>query len=348
MNSLATSDKNLDVAVILVNFRGCSDTLECLESLLQMWAPGQLHVLVTDNASGDASVERIQSWLQSKGLARTMESSSLPATFAQRVAGVQTVEVGNGSFTLICNRANDGFAAANNLGMNLARQLFDPRFFWILNNDTLVRQDTLEHLLDRMAPDPEVGICGASLLYNHAPETVQAYGGVHYSFWTGRGWHIGSGQKLALDTDPAPIEAALSYVSGASMLVSRAFVNAIGLMNETYFLYNEELDWAWRARGRFRLAWAPKAVVYHKEGATIGTVSMNRPASLLSEFYQARNKLKFTTRYTPWCLPTVWLFLAAKALRTLWCGHRRNALVIFSALVGTQKPAAWWTTQRKT
>ena len=118
-------------------------------------------------------------------------------------------------------------------------------------------------------------------------------------------------------------------------------------MEESYFLYNEELEWVWRARGRFYLAWEPKAVVFHKEGATIGTVSETRSASLISEFYQARNKLKFTLRNLPWCFPTVWAFMVAKAVHMLLRGQHRNAIVVFFALLGRQQPASAWSTQRK-
>lgn len=335
------------VAVILVNWNGWRDTLECLDSLLQMRAPGRLHLSVTDNASTDDSVERICVWLANRGQVRNLELSDLPETTAKRVGQAYAINVAdNVTVSLLCNNANDGFAAGNNLGMALAAALFDPDYFWILNSDTVVQQNALEHMLARMAEDSGIGICGASLLYYHQPEVVQAYGGVRYSLWTGRGWHIGAGQRYAPDLDPRPIEAAMAYVSGASMLVSRSFYRAIGPMDECFFLYAEELDWAWRARGRFRLGWAPNAVVFHKEGASIGTVSAASPASLLSEFYQTRSKLKFAIRHHPWYLPTVGAFTAARAVRKLLRGERLNALVIFSALLGRQQPAPGWTTKR--
>jgi GT2 family glycosyltransferase len=230
--------------------------------------------------------------------------------------------------------------------MSFATALFNPAYFWILNNDTLVKENTLEYMLARMTTDSSIGICGSSLLFYHQPEIVQAYGGVRYSFWTGRGWNIGLGQRYSANTDPKPIEAEMTYISGASMLVSRTFYQLIGPMNESFFLYNEELDWAWRAKGRLLLACEPKAMVFHKEGASIGTESVGRPASLLSEFYQARNKLKFTLINIPWCAPTVWFFLAARAVRKLMRGERVNSLVIFFALFGRQQPASEWTIQR--
>ena len=331
------------VAVILVNWNGWRDTLECLDSLLQIRAPGRLHLSITDNASTDDSVARIRAWLEIRGQVHLMEPADLPQTIVGRVGRVYVVDAANMlTVSLLCNKTNDGFSAGNNLGMTLASALFGPDYFWILNSDTVVQQNALEHMLARMTEDSGIGICGASLLYYHQPEVVQAYGGVRYSLWTGRGWHIGAGQRYKPDTDPRPIEAAMTYVSGASMLVSRSFYRAIGPMDECFFLYAEELDWAWRARGRFRLAWAPKAVVFHKEGASIGTVSAESPASLLSEFYQTRSKLKFAIRHHPWYLPTVGAFTVARAVRKLLRGERLNALVIFSALLGRQQPAPGW------
>ena len=126
------------------------------------------------------------------------------------------------------------------------------------------------------------------------------------------------------------------------MLVSREFLSQVGPMCEDYFLYCEEVDWAWRARGRFRLAVETAAVVYHKEGATIGTESQGRPPSLLSDFFQARNRLRFAARHTPWYFPTVWLFLLIRTMKRLLHGQHANAGVMFSAIFGRQHPKEAW------
>ena len=98
----------------------------------------------------------------------------------------------------------------------------------------------------------------------------------------------------------------MSYVTGAAMLVSRAFIENTGLMEEGYFLYFEELDWAARGRCRFRLGYAPDSIVVHKEGASIGSKASG--GSPLSMFYLFRNRIRFCRRFYPWFLPTVFVF----------------------------------------
>jgi len=85
-------------------------------------------------------------------------------------------------------------------------------------------------------------------------------------------------------------------VVGASMLVSTPFLQSVGLMCEDYFLYFEEIDWAFRARGKFTLAYADASVVWHKEGGSIGSSSIKEP-SVTSTKYLYRNRVIFNWRY---------------------------------------------------
>ncbi len=338
---------SLDVAVILVNWNGWRDTLECLDSLAAMRSPGRMHIVITDNLSSDDSVQRISAWMDRFNQPAYIDMLALGASVRERVAEASTTLIDDRvTVTLICNKDNGGFAVGNNLGMALADTVFGVGYFWVLNNDTVVKVDTLELLVSKMESDRSIGICGSALVFHHDSSVVQAYGGVRYSYWSGRGWHIGGGEPYRAETGTTEVESAMTYVSGASMLVSLDFYQQIGPMSEDFFLYNEELDWAWRGRKRFRLGCEPRSVVMHKEGASIGTVSVARNASPLSEFYQARNKLKFTVTRMPWFAPTVWLFLAAKALRLYLLGHRRNARVIAYALLGKQTPVASWAAGR--
>src|SRR3546814_1772882 len=111
---------------------------------------------------------------------------------------------------------------------------------------------------------PDIGICGSTLVYYATPERVQALGGGRYAPWFGRFRLDGFEQRFVLGR---PAAAGLDFVHGASMFVSRAFVETVGLLDERYFLYFEELDWTARAGRRFRLGHAPDSVVSHKEGA---------------------------------------------------------------------------------
>lgn len=300
-------------AVVLLNWNGWRDTIECLDSLFAEGAT-PCRVLVCDNASRDESVTRIRAW----AVARFGEGFAL-LTKADVDAGA-SLDDGQ-PFALIENGGNLGFAAGNNVGIRLA--LRDPRcaYVWVLNNDTVVLPDALGCAVQRMRADAGLGLCGSTLIYFDEPEKVQALGGATYSRWSGRSRHVGAFlPRIDVPHDGAPLEARFSYIIGAAMLVSRAFLEQVGLMREDYFLYYEEIDWASRGMGRFRLGYAPDSVVLHKEGASIGTMASG--GSPLSLYFLYRNRLRFSWRFhRPFVASVVYFSLldvARLAVRRRW------------------------------
>lgn len=337
------AERNRGTVVVLVNWKGWCDTIECLDSLLKLERTSPLCLAVVDNASSDESVSEILRWMQSRGAVDDAVLAGAGNTLKERLTRAAAVVIDDSTeMVLLCNRANDGFAAANNLGIRFGLDARSVDYVWILNNDTRVDSAALRHLCSRMAEDESIGICGATLVHADRERRVQAYGGVHYSLATARGAHIGAGDVYSGPIDNAQVEKCMTYVSGASMFVRREFIEEVGLMAEQYFLYNEEVDWAWRARNRYRLGVETAALVFHKEGASIGTETAKRPASLLSDFFQTRNKLMFAWRYTPWFVPTVWLSLATRMMKR-WCaGQNRNAWLMLQVLVGRRRADPAW------
>jgi GT2 family glycosyltransferase len=119
------------------------------------------------------------------------------------------------------------------------------------------------------------------------------------------------------------------------MMVTRRFLEDVGSMNETYFLYYEEIDWATRARrGGFHLGYAPDAIVYHKEGGTIGSSANRTKRSLMSEYYLIRSRLLFTRKYYPYFLPSVIVFSFGQIARHASSGDLRRFANGLRALLG--------------
>jgi len=114
--------------------------------------------------------------------------------------------------------------------------------------------------------------------------------------------------------------------------VRRSFLEQVGLMNEEYFLYFEEIDWSTRAKGRYALAYSPSSIVYHKEGASIGSGQRRKDRSLVSERYAARNRIAFTKRYSPAVLPFVVSAVLLAAAQRMLTGSTHAARVIVAAL----------------
>ncbi len=303
------------VYVVVLNWNGYSDTVECLESLSQM-RQTDARIVVCDNGSTDGSLTRLGAWFDRK--------------YGNRWCQFQASEVHGAAVTdtsvhaiLVDNGANLGFAGGNNAGVRLAMSDPECQYVWLLNNDTVVHPDALAEAIEVAESKREIGICGSMLVYYHDRTMVQARGGAIYSPLSGRARHIGAfTSAIDAEWNPGKDAEEMSYVVGAAMLVKRRYLEEVGLMREDYFLYCEEIDWAYRGRGKFRLGFAPKSIVYHKEGATIGTSAGG--GSPLSMFFLYRNRVWFTARFHPLFLPTVFacciydvLKLAAKGRWTL-------------------------------
>ena len=319
-------------SVILLNWNGWQDTIECLESLLRL-THSDFRIIVCDNGSGDGSLEGIKQWANGDRLAQcsNVELSHLvlppvskPVDYIELTR--QEAELLTCCYpcrlVLIQNGTNLGFAGGCNVGLRYALRDQTCQFFWLLNNDTVVEPDALSALVDLVQQRPELGLCGSLNVSYHHPMLVQAQGGQAYCRWTGRARTPPSRTVEQLDVVNAP---KMDFVNGASTLVSRAFLDNIGLMEESYFLYYEELDWAMRAKTRFSLGYTPQSIIYHKEGAKIGSNSNRDERSALSDKYLSHSKVLFTKRFFPWALPTVLITVCLAAAHRLCHGDARRA-----------------------
>ncbi len=296
------------VFIVLLNWNGLNDTDACLESLAGLDYPNY-KVIVVDNASTDGSERELR--------AR------------------------HPTLTLLQSGANLGFAGGNNVGLRYALE-HGAEYVWLLNNDTLVEPDALTQLVTKMQREPELGLCGSTLLYESQRDSVQALGGARYNRWLGTVQHVGQHERWPQDVDEGEIEGQLDYLIGASTFVSRLFLETVGLLQDDYFLYFEELDWATRARGqpghqsKFRLGYAAKSIVYHKEGSSIGGTDRAKAGkSYTADLYALKNRVRFTRRFYPYALPTVYLgLLVALANRVRRRQWRRVELVIRVMLRG--------------
>ena len=323
--------------IILVNWNNGEETLACLQSITQS-SYSAYHVIICDNHSTDGSHLRLSSFLSSNyPLTRHFEQHTVSLRMDPRIesftwydlpsaAGSQ--EVRSAILVLIRTRANLGFAGGNNTAVAFAKRWFSPDYYWLLNNDTRVNPNTLSALIARMSSDPEAGICGATILSWNGQ--VQTLGGCRYLKWAGTAAPLYGGRSWPLKVEPQDVEKSMEYVAGASMLVSARFIETVGLMDEGYFLYFEEIDWARRAAGRFTFRYAPEAIVFHREGGTIGSSQSGIRRSERSFYWLCRSRIRFTMRHHPAALPTVLFFSVMNALR--WALPSRN-LRIFTLCI---------------
>ncbi len=330
------------LGVVLVNWNGWTDTLECLESLMRSTIP--LKVVVVDNASTDGSLQRLARWAEGSLAATAADPamarfSSPPVpkpleTVTLDMAAARTNAPGNTALTFLDAGGNLGFAGGNNVGLSYLMR--DPvvAYVWLLNNDTVVEPGAGAALLAQLDASFNVGMCGTVVRYYDRPDTLQCLNGSRFNPWTGVSAGIAANRPATIPYDPAAVASATDMVLGASLAVSRRFVEVVGLMSEDYFLYFEEIDWAYRNRGRFPTSFARGAVIYHKEGGSIGSSSAKGARSLKADYWLLRSRLMFVRQHLPLMLPLHWLLSAALIVRRLLRRQPAKARVMLQALFG--------------
>jgi N-acetylglucosaminyl-diphospho-decaprenol L-rhamnosyltransferase len=160
---------------------------------------------------------------------------------------------------------------------------------WVLNPDTFPEPDALAALVRRQK-EGNYGMVGSRLVFV-ASGLVQAWGGLLWFPLLGRGRLLGFNQPADTMPDIADIERRMACISGASMYVTRAYVETIGMMDEEFFVYDEDVDWCQR-RGSFRLGYAHDSLVRHIHGATAGASSTHKASrSRFNIYLTERNRI---------------------------------------------------------
>jgi GT2 family glycosyltransferase len=224
----------LKIFIIILNWNGKEDTLECLASLKHINYPN-FNIIVTDNGSTDDSVIAIR--------------TAYPDIFI--------LENGN----------NLGFAEGNNRAIRFALQQ-ETDAILILNNDTLVDSNLLQAFYDAYASLPDAGILGAVSYYYDKPEIIWAAGGLWDTSILGLR-HIALGQTEADLPSQRPYE--IEYAVGCALFVHKDVIAKIGLMDPLFFLNFEETDWCQRAqKAGFKNYTVPDAKIWHKVSVSFG------------------------------------------------------------------------------
>ncbi|MBX3357083.1 MAG: glycosyltransferase family 2 protein [Phycisphaeraceae bacterium] len=247
----------MPLLVVIVNYRTADLVIDCLRSLASEVAalPGT-RVVVTDNASGDGSAEKIRAAIDGQGMAAW--------------ARVQPLE------------RNGGFAYGNNAAIRGALGGPDaPELVMLLNPDTVARPGALTELVGFLRANPRAGIAGGRLEEPDGTPQCSAH------------WLPGPMSELEQGARTGPITRLLGrfrvsrgvsdtphrceWVSGASMMIRREVFERIGLLDEEYFLYFEEVDFCRRAvDAGYEIWFVPGSCVTHFEGSATGIAAARR------------------------------------------------------------------------
>jgi hypothetical protein len=238
----STLDK-ADVGIVLLNYRTPGLVIDCLDSLIAEARGTKSSVVVVDNCSGDDSAEKITAWIDLNQAADSVR--------------------------LVIAPENGGFASGNNLGINE----IDADFYLLLNSDTLLRGDAIANMLSAIGRNPEVGVISPRLewpdstpqescfrFHSPASELISSSG-------TGLVLSVLSSSEVALrvsgsDTQPA-------WTSFACIMIRKSVFDQVGLLDDGYFMYYEDVEFCYRARqAGWVIANHPAARVVHLRGGS--------------------------------------------------------------------------------
>jgi GT2 family glycosyltransferase len=326
------------IGVVIVVYNSADVILDCLESLFSQQGL-ELRVVVVDNASPDDSVERLRAWAKgTEPWAAPADSPLGPAAPARKP--IALAERGPGAaggalapLTILHAPRNLGYAGGVNLGLELLAADKGVELLWILNPDCLAPPETIPALLAHQRACGPFSIMGGRIVYC-ANRRIHADGG-RVRRWSGVCESVNRGADASLT--PLPDPAGLDYIIGAHMVVSRAFLEQSGPMVDDYFLYYEEVDWAFR-RGPLPLALAPGAVVYHHGGTSIGTAQLDARPTGFANYFNYRNRMRFVRRFHPWRLPTTYLLSLARIVKALPVDDRDRIVGALRGLHGMAPP----------
>ncbi len=247
----------MKVLAIVVNYRTAERTVEAVASLLDALTHLDGRVAVVDNDSQDGSRELLARTIAERGWSSRVE--------------------------LLCSPVNGGFGYGNNLAIRRTYDAEDaPEFFFMLNPDAVAEPDTIAALLEFMGETPDCGIAGSRIFGFDGERHVSAF-----RFPSPLG-ELEAGLKLGLATRvlrpwvvaPRPRHATgeVDWVAGASFMVRRTVFDRVGLFDEKFFLYFEEVDLSLRAKAQgLKTFYVHESRVSHEGAVATGLNDTNQP-----------------------------------------------------------------------
>ena len=332
------------VPILIVTYGNVSDVETCLHAIRRLNIAPPPEVFICENGGQDAFARLLAALM---GHAGPCEADPLPSGLSgarfSRVAQLRmkTADAVPGQGTIRvhvgCGIENLGYAGGVNAWLQPLLTVPGWRGVWVLNPDTDPDPDALAELI-HYAERHGRGMVGSRLTSEIHPGLVHSRG-LAWRRVRASTVAIGMHQPASIVLPPDEQDARLHSPSGASVYVTRDCLDVIGLMDERYFLYFEDLDWGLRARSACGgVGYAHRSIVSHQGGTTIGTSASRGRQSQLAVYLDFRNRLLFTRVHFPrWYL---WTTLATMAHAALYLrfGAVRNMMAalqgVFAALRG--------------
>jgi len=260
------------VSIILLNYNGFDDSISCFQSLQQI-SYVNYDVIIVDNASPDASMDKFVAYMQEQEIEHVFFKSPEVALQDGSIAKV----------SLIHSDFNGGYGYGNNIGIKYALKN-GADYVLILNNDTIVNPDFLEPMVQMCEEDTNIGIASGKIYFYDRPDTFWFNGGKLHQC-TAKAEHFNFNEKDVGQIINEPV----TFISGCMWLIPVEVFKRIGFINEEYFMYVEDVEYCQRiVKQGYKLKVCGDSVIYHNVGGTSGG-----HLSDFSVYWMARNYYSF-------------------------------------------------------
>ncbi len=243
----------MDLSVVIVNYQTFELTKNTINSIFEYDYPFSYEILVVDNASGDDSLSKLQGYFKDK-------------------------------VKFIASSENRGFAAGNNQALKVAK----GKYVLLLNSDTIVWENTLENIYNYMENHSDVGATGCRVLLENGEldkACKRTFPNVKNSFF--RLFHIptkSEDDNYNLDNLPDGEVYEIDCLTGAFMFIRKDALDEVGFLDETFFMYGEDIDLCFRIKkSGWKIVYYGKSKITHFKGAS----SKKQKSKLIYEFYRA-------------------------------------------------------------
>lgn len=285
----------MKISVIVLNYKGAQNTIDCVNSIKDSVIEGyELEVIVVENGSNDGSREKLKNLKNIK---------------------------------LLISKSNLGYTGGNNLGIKEAIKN-NADFILIINNDTIIDKDAISHFV---RASNKAQIVSPKIYFAHGFEfhkdrykknelgKVIWYVGGKIDWENIIGSHVGVDE---VDRGQYDTQREIDFATGACLFIKKEVFEKIGLFNEKYFLYLEDMDFSVRAKNAgIIIIFEPRAVVWHKNAQSAGG-----SGSKLQDYYISRNRLLFAFKYAK---PKTKIAVLKQIITQSTNSARRGALIDF-------------------
>lgn len=261
----------LDLVIVIINYKTGQLVIDCLKTAIPQLQDRQ-QIVIVDNCSADGSAEIIQRWVDDQAVSDRVQ--------------------------MILSPQNTGFSGGNNLGIESRR----ADFYLLLNSDTLLREGALQRLLETARQHPEAGMVSPRLEWPNGDSQISCFR--YHSPISELIYAAGSAPVTALFRKKVvalpvqDVETCPEWTSFACVMVSAALIEDIGLMDDGYFLYYEDVDYCRMARDRgWKIINNPAARVVHLRGGSSDVKKNIERKSRLPRYYYASRTRYFAKHY---------------------------------------------------